>query len=87
LRRSVSARRKWSTARRFAVVINQAPGLVGMPPCGHCSRAATSASCARSSASPTSRVIRVSAATSSAASLRQVDVIVSAVVGSAMGRA
>ena len=36
------------------------PGLSGTPVAGHCSSAATSASCARSSASPTSRTIRAS---------------------------
>jgi len=44
--------------RCFAVAISQAPGFSGMPAAGHCSSAATSASCARSSARPTSRTIR-----------------------------
>src|SRR5687768_16591403 len=60
-----------SMARCFAVPINQAPGLSGIPLAGHCSSAATSASCARSSASPTSRTIRVSPAMSFADSIRQ----------------
>ena len=62
---------KWSTARRLATAINQAPGLLGMPSDGHCSRAATRASWARSSARPTSLVIRVSPATRRADSRRQ----------------
>src|SRR5262245_28622727 len=39
--------------------MSQAPGLSGMPDLGHCSSAATSASCASSSAVPTSRTIRI----------------------------
>ena len=70
LRRRLSARRKWSMPRRFAVVISHAPGFAGMPVVGHCSSAATSASCARSSASSTSRVIRVRAPTRRADSAR-----------------
>src|SRR5690242_20007431 len=58
-------------ARRLAVCISHAPGLAGMPPCGHCCRATTSASLANSSASPTSRVILVRPAISLAASMRQ----------------
>ena len=50
--------------RRLAIAISHAPGLRGMPSAGHCSSAATSASCARSSARPTSRVMRASAAIS-----------------------
>src|SRR5690348_17165295 len=42
--------------------MSQAPGLSGMPDSGHCSSAATSASCASSSASPTSRTIRATPA-------------------------
>src|SRR5258706_3170884 len=52
-------RRQRSIARCFAVAMSQAPGLSGMPEAGHCSRAATRASCASSSARPTSRTIRV----------------------------
>src|SRR5947209_472040 len=44
--------------------MSQAPGLSGTPDSGHCSSAATRASCARSSASPTSRTMRVRAAMS-----------------------
>ena len=51
-------RRMRSIARCLAVAISQAPGLSGTPDSGHCSSAATSASCARSSARPTSRSIR-----------------------------
>src|SRR3989442_1312045 len=58
-------------ARRFAVVISHAPGLSGTPDSGHRSSAATSASCARSSANPTSPVIRVSPAMTLADSIRQ----------------
>src|ERR1700679_2305068 len=36
-------------ARRFAVVISHETGLSGTPVAGHCSRAATRASCAKSS--------------------------------------
>src|SRR5436189_3899622 len=64
-------RRNWSMARRLAVCISQAPGFCGMPLCGHCCRATTSASLASSSASPTSRVILVKPAISLAASMRQ----------------
>src|SRR2546427_63671 len=53
------ARRKWSMARCLAVAISQAPGLSGTPDSGHCWSAATRASCASSSARPTSRTIRV----------------------------
>src|SRR5512132_3788527 len=45
-------------ARCLAAAVSQAPGLSGMPDAGHCSSAATSASCASSSAKPTSRTMR-----------------------------
>lgn len=64
-------RRKWSMARRFAVTMSQAPGFWGTPEPGHCSSAATSASCARSSASPTSRTMRARLAMSRGDSIRQ----------------
>ena len=51
--------------------MSQAPGLSGTPCSGHCSSAATSASCARSSATATSRTMRVSPAISRADSIRQ----------------
>src|SRR6266705_1007934 len=51
-------RRQRSIARCFAVAISHAPGLSGTPDSGHCSSAATRASCANSSARPTSRTIR-----------------------------
>src|SRR5687768_6242094 len=51
--------------------MSQAPGLSGTPDSGHCSRAATSASWARSSASPTSRTSRATPAISRADSIRQ----------------
>src|SRR6185369_3819568 len=47
-----------------------------MPDCGHCSSAATSAPCARSSAAPTSRTSRVRLAISLADSIRQTASIV-----------
>ena len=65
--RSCSAlRRKRSIARCLAVAMSQAPGLSGTPDFGHCSSAATRASWARSSATPTSRTIRVNPAMSRA---------------------
>src|SRR5215207_4632602 len=57
--------------RRLAIAISHAPGLRGTPSDGHCSSAATSASCARSSASPTSRHMRASDAISFGDSIRQ----------------
>src|SRR5580704_17375005 len=57
--------------RRLAVAISHAPGLSGIPDAGHCSSAATSASWARSSATATSRTMRVSPAISRADSMRQ----------------
>src|SRR5258708_14261212 len=57
LRSSIRPRRRWSKARRLAVVISQAPGLSGTPVAGHRSRAANRASCVKSSASGTSRSI------------------------------
>src|SRR5256885_11297971 len=57
-------------ARRFAVVMSQAPGLSGTPDSGQRSSAATSASCARSSARPTSPTMRVSPAMTLADSIR-----------------
>src|SRR3712207_260100 len=67
----VALRRNRSIARCLAVAMSQAPGLSGTPDSGHCSSAATSASCARSSARATSRVSRVSPAISRADSMRQ----------------
>src|SRR3979409_65491 len=58
-------------ARCFAVAISQAPGLSGTPDSGHCSRAATRASCARSSATPTSRTMRARPAISRGDSILQ----------------
>src|ERR1700680_1787857 len=69
LRWSRSFRRNRSMARCFAVAISQAPGLRGIPDCGHCSSAATRASCARSSGRPTSRTIRARPAMSLADSI------------------
>src|SRR5213594_452957 len=58
-------------ARCFAVAMSQAPGLSGTPDSGHRSSAATSASCARSSATPMSRTIRARPAMSRGDSIRQ----------------
>src|SRR6266545_2683329 len=58
LRSAIAVRRKWSMARRFPMAMSHAAGLSGTPDSGHCSRAATSASWARSSATPMSRTIR-----------------------------
>jgi hypothetical protein len=55
--------------RRLAVAISQAPGFSGIPDTGHCSRPATSASWASSSATATSRTMRVSPAISRADSI------------------
>src|SRR6266487_5406277 len=63
--------RRWSIARCFAVAMSQAPGLSGTPDSGHRSSATTRASCARSSASPTSRTMRASPAMSLGASILQ----------------
>src|SRR5580692_3171114 len=70
LRSSVTRRRSSSMPRRLAVTISHAPGLSGMPDAGHCSSAATSASWARSSATATSRTMRVSPAINRADSIR-----------------
>src|SRR5258705_2231201 len=58
-------------ARCFAVAMSQAPGLSGTPDSGHRSSAATRASCASSSARPTSRTIRARPAMSRADSILQ----------------
>src|SRR6266446_5335747 len=60
--------------------MSQAPGLSGTPACGHCSKAATSASCARSSATPMSPTIRAKPAMSLADSIRQTASMASAAV-------
>src|SRR5712691_3390530 len=64
--------RKKSIARCFAVAISQAPGLSGTPDSGHSSSAATRASCASSSARPTSRTIRARPAMILADSILQI---------------
>src|SRR5688500_6737154 len=51
--------------------MSQAPGLSGTPDSGHCSSAATRASCASSSARPTSRTIRARPAISRPDSILQ----------------
>src|SRR4051794_32908579 len=58
-------------ARCFAVAMSQPPGFSGMPESGRRSSAATSASCASSSARPRSRTRRVRPAMSFACSIRQ----------------
>src|ERR1700682_6557104 len=58
-------------ARCLAVAISHAPGLSGTPDSGHCSRAATKASCARSSAMPTSPTMRARPAMSRGDSILQ----------------
>src|SRR6266513_2928573 len=67
-------------ARCFAVAMSQAPGLSGTPDWGHCSSAATSASCARSSATPMSPTMRARPAMSLADSIRQTASMASATV-------
>lgn len=62
LRAYVSLRRTRSMARCLAVAMSQAPGFSGTPDSGHCSSAATRASCASSSAMPTSRTMRATPA-------------------------
>ena len=66
-----SRRRQPSIALRFATAVSQAPAFCGTPDSGHCVSASTSASCARSSARPTSPVILASVATMRALSMRQ----------------
>src|SRR6266700_3979162 len=66
-------------ARCLAAAISHAPGLSGTPDCGHCSSATTRASCARSSATPTSRTIRANPAMSLGDSIRQTASIASCV--------
>src|SRR5882757_228297 len=68
---SIGPRRKWSRARRLAVVISQAPGFSGTPVVGHCSRAANRASWVNSSASGTSRSILARLVLSRGCSMRQ----------------
>src|SRR5467141_988033 len=58
-------------ARCFAVAMSHAPGLSGTPVSGHRSSAATRASCASSSARPTSRTIRARPAMRRADSILQ----------------
>ena len=71
LRSSIRSRRIWSIARRLAAAISHAPGLSGTPASGHFSTAATSASCAKSSARPMSPTMRARRAMSRGDSMRQ----------------
>ena len=71
LRASILSRRNPSIARRLAAAISQAPGFFGTPVFGHSERAITSASCASSSARPTSRTMRARPAMSLARSIRK----------------
>ena len=64
-------RRARSIARCFAVAMSHAPGFDGTLSRGHSSSAATSAACARSSATPTSCVMRVRPAIRRGDSMRQ----------------
>jgi hypothetical protein len=73
-------------ARFLAVAISQAPGLSGTPDSGHFSSAATSASWASSSASPTSRTMRASPAISRGDSILQTAFIVRCVSATGTGR-
>src|SRR5450759_5032980 len=66
--RYLLSRRRMSTARRRAVVINHAPGLSGMPCSGHLSNATTRLSWTTSSARSKSPSTRTSAAVSRPAS-------------------
>jgi hypothetical protein len=59
-------------ARFLAVVVSQAPGFGGIPSEGQRSSALTTASCAASSARPTSRTIRATDAITRADSIRQI---------------
>src|SRR3989344_3282727 len=68
--------RRRSMARRLAVVISRASGLAGRPVVGQCCSAAASASCASSSARPTSRVMRATLAMMRAASIRHTESMV-----------
>ncbi len=70
LRAKFASRRIRSTARCFAVNMSQPPGFGGTPARGHCSSAATWASCASSSAVAISPTSRVSPATSRGHSIR-----------------
>jgi hypothetical protein len=85
-RSSIRRLRSWSRARFFAVAISHAPGLSGIPASGHCSSALTSASCARSSASPTSRTMRTRPPSSRADSIRQTASMALRVVASVVTR-
>src|SRR5215510_8843931 len=58
-------------ARCLPVAMSHAPGRSGIPDSGHCSKAATNASWASSSATPTSRTMRVRPAISLADSILQ----------------
>src|SRR6202158_1495394 len=71
VRSSIGPRRRWSRARRLAVAISQAPGFSGTPVAGQYSRAASRASCVKSSASGTSRSIRARLVISRGCSIRQ----------------
>src|SRR5437773_1702547 len=72
LRSSRVLLRSRSIARCFAVAMSQAPGLSGTPDSGQRSSATMRASCARSSATPTSRTIRASPAMSRGDSILQI---------------
>src|ERR1044071_9212693 len=71
LRSSIFLLRNTSRARCLAAAISHAPGFSGTPDSGQRSSAVTSASCANSSASPTSRTSRARPAMSLADSILQ----------------
>jgi hypothetical protein len=64
------SRRSWSSARRRAVVVSQAPGERGMPSRTQETSAMLNASAAHSSARSRSRVVRAVAARTNAHSAR-----------------
>ena len=69
----------------MAVVVSHPPGFGGMPAAGHCSSAARTASCAASSARPTSPVMRASVAITRADSIRQIASIAAGVATATEG--
>src|SRR5690348_8095997 len=75
-----------SIARRRAVVMSHAPGLSGMPCCGHRSRAVTRLSCTTSSATSKLPRIRTRAAVSRPASSRKTAATASSEAGRAWFR-
>src|SRR5258708_1940956 len=85
--RALDQLRRFKLLQRKHQPISQAPGLFGMPAVGHCSSAVTSASCASSSARPTSRNMRASFAMILADSMRHTASTVLWMLDSTMARA